>query len=305
MNPIHRPLTGLSVGLSISESDDSSLRGFPSWQVNRVTLQIVAALFGQGAGVVFGHDWREDGVMEAVHGFARQMQPPDPISPEEARRAGQPLLVNVLPWPDRPSLSEEDRARLSSTLRVELAGLPPELLEPEAEIRGHTEGPYYAYLRARGLTHLRHRLDEFCQARFCLGGRRGGAQGRFPGVIEEALLSLQEDRPLYLAGLLGGATRQVIAAIEGKPIPEDFFRSTKIRNLFAAPPVCENDPATQVDRETDPEAVWMTFQEAGIRQIAQRNGLDEEENLVLFHTPVLDSAINLVLTGLARLRIEL
>lgn len=300
MNPIHRPLTGLSVGLSISESDDSSQRGFPAWQVNRVTLQIVAALFGQGAGVVFGHDWREDGVMEAVHGFAQQMQPPDPISPEEARRSGQPLLVNLLPWPDRPSLSDEDRARLSSTLRVESAGLPPELLELETKIHGQTGGPEYAYLRARGLTHLRHRLDEFCQARFCLGGRRGGSQGHFPGVIEEALISVQNNRPLYLAGLLGGATRQVIDAIEGQPMPEDFCQPTKIHDLFAAPPWRENDPATRRDRETDPEAVWMTFRDAGIKQIAERNGLDEKENAELFQTPVLDRAIQLVLTGLAR-----
>jgi hypothetical protein len=300
MNSIHRPLTGLCVGLSISESDDTLLRGFPSWQVNRVTLQIVAALFGQGTGVVFGHDWREDGVMEAVHGFALQMQPPDPISPEEARHTGQPLLVNLLPWPDRPSLSKEDRARLSSTLRVESAGLPQELLELEAKVRGHTEAPDYAYLRARGLTYLRHRLDEFCQARFCLGGRRGRSQGRFPGVIEEALLSVQKHRPLYLAGLLGGATAQVIDAIEGKPIPADFCRPTKISDLFCAPAWQVNDPATQRDLETDREAVWTTFREAGIKQIAQRNLLDEKENAELFHTPVLDRAIQLVLTGLAR-----
>jgi hypothetical protein len=301
MNPIKRPLTGLSVGLSISESDDSLHRGFPAWQVNRVTLQIVSALFGQGAGVVFGHDWREDGVMQAVHGFALQMQPPDPVSAEEARRADQPLLMNLLPWPDKPSLSEQDQARMSSTLRVESAGLPRELLEFEAKFRGHTEGSEYAYLRARGLTHLRHRLDAFCQARFCLGGRRSGSQGRFPGVIEEALLSVRDNRPLYLASLLGGATRQVIDAIEGKPMPEDFCQPTKVRELFASPPVGEIDPATQRDHETDPKAVWATFQEAGSERLLQ-NGLDESENAELFHTAVLDRAIAIVLTGLARLK---
>jgi hypothetical protein len=87
-----RPLAGCIVNLSISESDDSAERGFPSWQVNRVTLQIVAALFGQGASVVFGHDWREDGVMQAVYGFARQVQPPVPLSPTKAVAEAQPLL---------------------------------------------------------------------------------------------------------------------------------------------------------------------------------------------------------------------
>lgn len=97
MNRISRPLAGCILGLSISESDDSAHRVFPPWQVNRITLQVVSALFGQGVGVMFGHDWRDDGVMEAVHGFALQMQPPVPLSLQEAAVADQPLLQNLLP----------------------------------------------------------------------------------------------------------------------------------------------------------------------------------------------------------------
>ena len=76
-----RPLANYSVNLSISESDDSVKRGFPEWQVNRVTLQVTTSLFGQGASLVFGHDWREDGVMQAIHAFAMQIQPPVPLPP--------------------------------------------------------------------------------------------------------------------------------------------------------------------------------------------------------------------------------
>ena len=101
MNTFQRPLTECVVNISISESDDSAERGFPAWQVNRVIVQLVTALFGQGAGVVFGHDWREDGMMEAVHSIAGQMQRPVALSQEEAEAVGQPLLRNLLPWPDR------------------------------------------------------------------------------------------------------------------------------------------------------------------------------------------------------------
>jgi hypothetical protein len=161
MSPSTRPLEGCIVNLSISESDNSVERGFPSWQVNRITLQIVAALFGQGASVVFGHDWREDGVMEAVFGFARQVQAPIPLSVEESSVEGQPLLRNLLPWPQKPYLSEPDLEQLSSTLRVEQAGLPPELqpFEDEAS-RPDANQAVYQYVRARGLTFLRRRLNE-------------------------------------------------------------------------------------------------------------------------------------------------
>lgn len=195
MSWVQRPLVGWAVGLSISESDDSAERGFPLWQVNRVTLQLVSALFGQGVRLIFGHDWREDGVMEAVHGFARQVEAPLPLSSAEADTAGQPFLRNVLPWPDAPRLPALDLDRLSSTLRVESAGLPVELRTVETQALHAGRGsPLYQYVRARGLTFLRHRLGELCDARLCLGGRASGYEGRYPGVIEEALLSLRRTR---------------------------------------------------------------------------------------------------------------
>jgi hypothetical protein len=305
MNSLQRPLAGCAIGLSISESDDSTNRGFPAWQVNRVTLQVVEALFSQGAGVIFGHDWRDDGVMEAVHSFARQMQSPVPLPLAEAEATGQPLLRNLLPWPDKPHLSEGDIARLTSTLRVETAGLPAELAAQQtgALSAGAGSAPY-RYVRARGLTHLRHQLDSLSDARLCLGGRRGGSAGRYPGVIEEALLAVQSGTPLFLAGLLGGATKQVIDAIERKEMPDKFCQRTQVNDLYKSPPFVETDPATKPDRVVDRTAIWAAFMQTGVSKLAAVNRLTEDENQDLFHTPVLDRVIQLVLMALSRLRTD-
>jgi hypothetical protein len=50
----------------------------------------------------------------------------------------------------------------------------------------------------------------------------------------------------------------------------------------------------------DRAAVWNAFAGAGREKIAATNGLSIEENDELFHTPVIDRAIELVLTGLSR-----
>jgi hypothetical protein len=298
-----RPLAGCVVNLSISESDDSAKLGYPSWQVNRVTLQLVAALFGQGASVVFGHDWREDGVMEAVHGFARQMQPPIPLSAGDSAIEAQPLLRNLLPWPDRPHLPEKDLEQLNSTLRVQSVGLPQELLTPAVEaLLGEPNNDLYRYIRSRGLTFLRHRLNDASHVRICLGGRRAGAAGRYPGVIEEALLALRDNKPLYLAGFLGGATGQVIDAIEGREMPEDFCSRTSLIELYQAPPVEELDPETRDDRVIDRDSIWKEFADAGHARLVAANGLTTDENYALLHTPVIDQVIELVLIGLSRVR---
>jgi SLOG-like protein len=297
-----RPLSNLTVSLSISESDDSARRGFPVWQVNRVTLQVTASLFGQGASLVFGHDWRDDGVMQAIHGFAMQVQPPVPLSPAETQAAGHPLLKNILPWPDKPVLSDEDLERLASTLRVEEAGLPAEIKPFDSKGRAvDTNDPLYRYLRARGLTHLRRRLNAESEARFCIGGRTEGSAGRYPGVIEEALLAIQEGKPLFLAGLLGGAARQVISAIEEQEMPTDFCRSGLIDELFKKPPIVETDRQTQADRLSDRKRVWTAFQEIGVTGLARTNFLSAGENRELFYTPVFDRVMELVLTGLSRI----
>lgn len=303
MSPLHRPLQGCIVNLSISESDNSQERGFPSWQVNRITLQIVAALFGQGASLVFGHDWREDGVMEAVFGFARQVQAPIPLSPEESVAEGQPLLRNLLPWPQKPYLQERELEQLSSTLQVEQAGLPQEL-QPfgDAASRPDANQALYQYVRARGLTFLRHRLTNISHVRICVGGARSKYEGRYPGVIEEAFVAVTERKPLYLAGFLGGAAEQVIDAIEGKGMTDDFCRPESIHDLYNTPPIREGSQATEADRIIDRNAVWHSFAEAGRERLAAANGLTLQENDELHRTTVIDRVIELVLIGLSRLK---
>lgn len=301
MSLIRRPFAGIIVNLSISESDDSAYRGFSPAQVNHFTLQVVSAFFGQGASLIFGHDWREDGVMEAVYGFAQQVQLPAPLIPEQSKPSVRPLLWNLIPWPDEPRLLPRDLERLAFTLHIERAGLPEELIkyEEEALYKGR-ESALYKYLRARGLTHLRHRVTGVSQARLCVGGRKLGSEGRYPGVIEEALLSLEDRKPLYLAGVFGGATRQLIQALMGEPMPNDFCLPTKAHPHYLNPPIREEMSETKTDRIVAPEAVWESFRDQGINGLAKNNGLSKEENLRLFQTAVLDEVIQTVLIGLSR-----
>lgn len=297
MRAMQRPLANLSVSLSISESNDTVGRGFPTWQVNRLTLQIVAALFGQGANILFGHDWRDDGVMEAVHGFAQQVQAPLPLNQKEAQLAAQPLLRNCLAWPDVPFLSPEEQERLNTTLRIETVQLPESLRQFEAEARA--SGPdsrLHRYLRARSLTNLRERLTAMCDARLCIGGRRSGFEGEYAGVVEEALLALRAKKALYLVGFLSGAAEQVIRAISGDDPPSDPADRIQMNEIYADPPIA------RALGHVDGDAVWKEFGRAGRRGIARMNGLTEDENSELFETTVIDRIIQLVLTGLSRIR---
>jgi len=239
--------------------------------------------------------------MEAVYGFARQVQAPIPLPPARSDAEKEPILRNLLAWPDRPYLPEKDLEQLSSTLRVEQVGLPRELQSVDNDARrSDPNGGLYRYVRARGLTFLRHRLTETCHVRLCLGGRRSGSAGRYPGIVEEAFLAVANNKPLYLASFLGGASQQVADAIEGKDMTQNFCPRTSIDDIYAAPPVRESDGATRSDRVIDRAAVWRVFAQAGRRRLPDANGLTDEENSELLHTPVIERAIELMLIGLSR-----
>jgi hypothetical protein len=59
------------------------------------------------------------------------------------------------------------------------------------------------YAWAPGLTAMRERITALSQARLVIGGRLTGLAGLWPGVVEEAWLSLKRKQPLYAAGGFG------------------------------------------------------------------------------------------------------
>lgn len=293
---IHRPLAGLAVGISISESEDSAARGCPPESVNRVVSLLIEALIPQGARVVLGHDWRPEGVMGQALDFAQRYG--ETVSSEDAP---QPKLTNLVPWPDRPHLDREDRDILADVLRVEEAGLPVDLKAYEGQSPSPKERDSDAcrYLRARGLTHLRRRLTALTHARICIGGRLKGWSGRYPGIVEEALLAARHAQPLYLCGMLGGATAQIIDAIRGKPCPEGFCSNGDVANLYERNKAM-GEGAAGDDTTIDPLAVWESFREMGVEGLAKHNHLTGEENNSLFDALDVDGVIRFVLPALAR-----
>lgn len=289
MRLANRPLTPLLVNLSLSESTDSEAMGFPASEMNRTLLRLVATFLGQGARLVFGHDWRDDGVMESVFTYVERYRP------TTIDLRDKPLLINLLAWPDKTRLTSEERRRLQPTLRVETRRVPASL---RARAREHKA--YYPAIRALALTDLRVRLTEISDARICLGGRMQDYQGRCPGIVEEALLSIRAQKPLYLIGFLGGATRVVIDALQGNknskvlipaPPPQDLEVLRWLRTL----PL----PYSGYDALSS-EEVWESFSQFGVHGLSRVNNLSPSENKRLFDVETVDEAIELILLGIHR-----
>lgn len=289
MNKGERLLEGRHLNLSISGADNQGSPGYPATEVNALLLQLTQTFFTQGAGLVFGHDWREDGVMETVHGFAQNCG-------LGAEPAAAPRMINLVPWPDPILLPTAERDRLKGTLRVTQIELPEALrVHAATAVTQGAASPLHQYLRARGLTELRRALNRVSDARLCLGGPEASA-GRYPGIVEEAYLAVTDGIPLYVSSVLGGAAAQVASAILQKEMPADFAQKTKPAALYRNPPVADRAE----DARYEPTAVWRRFRELGVDGLSQQNGLSRTENEELLTTPVVERVIALVMIGIAR-----
>jgi hypothetical protein len=285
-----RPLASMTVNLSLSESDESAALGFPLEELHRTLLRLVAILLGHGARIAVGHDWRDDGVMESVWTFVERYRPTQTVDGNQA------LITNILPWPEKTRLKPKELSALRPSLRVESAGLPNWIPRRTAGKSAHAKA-----IRVIALTHLRLRLTEMSDARLCLGGRLKDFQGRFPGIVEEAWLSVRAKKPLYLVGLLGGATDLLIDTLSGRKAAAKKLSAVCASSLDA-PSTLRRVPEPYGYGFPPNQDLAYVFQELGVDGLSRVNGLSRAENQKLFRVETIDEALEIALAGIRRVK---
>lgn len=297
MQQVDRPLAGLRVGLSVAGNPEELAQyGFTLAGMNRFTVRLARALFAEGANLGFGHDWRPEGVMETIASLAFDYC--RPLDEGET----QPAILNLVPWPaDQSNTHPELLLRLKGTVEVRPAGLPSTLTAAAQEALGlGPDSDEHRYVRARGLSHLRRQLDEICDARVAFGGKLIGFDGRLPGIVEEAVLALHSHKPVYLAGLLGGAARALGGVLLGREEQHDLFKGIKFEALYREQSARQGDDSA--DRDLDPEMLLEELKGDQLRESLLDNGLSETENRRLLESTLEEEAVFLIIKGLRNRR---
>ncbi|HIF00283.1 MAG TPA: hypothetical protein EYG03_27285 [Planctomycetes bacterium] len=121
-----KPLAKHVVGISVSMNDeqDSRSHGLDSDSLNRMVATLARHLLSQGARLVFGHDWRPDGVMQEILKLTQNYLPQG-VSPD----ISEPLVTNFVPWPTEPYADPAELNRLKGKLTVERIELPAKAME--------------------------------------------------------------------------------------------------------------------------------------------------------------------------------
>lgn len=255
------------IAISISESPDLRRLGMSDRHLISAMETMATYLLSSGYRLAYGGDLRRRGFTEQLFELVSRYD----RSPEPPESQGLPAVVDYLSWPACAALSREEyrdlSMRLGDSAEVKCLAHDGTVLQgfefPETPVKNQHE-------IATSLTAMRQTMLKETSARVVLGGT--GYTGSMPGIAEEALLTLQAGKPLYVAGGFGGCAR-------------DIAESMKLVEPLHDPPRSAWDGHTAFSR---------------YRADTLNNGLTENENRTLAKTPHIRKAVDLILRGLGR-----
>lgn len=189
------------MAVSVSNSPDLGRLGLTDTHLRMALGEVARAVLVADGDLSYGGHLRDDGFTAfLVHECARY------------RRRDQPF-TGYVPWSVHRSMTVADIERhrraigmLGDYVWLDLDGEPvadptadrspePEHLSPDETIQG--------------LTRMREHWTGLIDGRVVVGGPREGSQGRMPGIVEEAVLTIRADKPLFVAGGFGGAAGDI------------------------------------------------------------------------------------------------
>jgi hypothetical protein len=205
-------LAGQTIAMSMSDSADLLWLGLTPAHCNLAVAELARGVLLAGGNLMYGGRLLPEGFTQ--------------ILMEEVARFGDSrhALTIVVPAPEHAALEAERLKTIDRQLGVtgRLVLLDGEGAETSPDKRGPSSTQATPQT---ALTAMRSYVTARTQARVLVGGKLTGYAGRQPGVIEEAVMALDANVPVYAAGGFGGAAAAVNRALgidDQAWAPKDF-----------------------------------------------------------------------------------
>ncbi len=205
-------LRGVTVAISVSDSADLARLGLSHTHCELAVAELARAIFVAGGTLIYGGRLRPAGFTDVLLDEVRRY------------REDRDALVLCVPISEHQRLSDVEITRMEDELHTSAELICLDVDGNVTDVRDRSSLPRSADSSA-GLTAMRRYITGRCDARVLVGGRLQGFEGVLPGVIEEALTSIEAGRPLYVAGGFGGAAATVARALghdDGAWSPSDY-----------------------------------------------------------------------------------
>ena len=321
------------IAFSLSfQRDDLLARGMGFEHLRELLSRLTRRILRQGASIAYAGNW-VDTKDNLTYTLLRQISAEleENISEgrknsEKERKKERGKLYNHSAWPHCLKITPNIEAQWITHCRiVRITQQEAELAEDDIvpDIDAHNKAPRTIFNAAVTLSAMRRFQMEGMTipilpqtkehippvvARILLGGKVDGYSGFVPGIFEEALVTMQHKRPLYILGGFGGAAGILADAIRAKDTerpPELTLAWHKKKNVelarlldssrhFVLPPHCHST------KDLLDDLFAFVKKARGAPSSTLNTGLSDAETLTLLTTRDMTQAVNLVLQGLMK-----
>jgi len=290
-------LLGKKIGVSISDPSNSNEEllkiGHNSSHLIQLSQDLAKHLLSKGTVLVYGGDLRENGFTDYIFKEAQALQ--------VRLRTDNIHLENYIAWPiyknDSMDITEW-KARYNQIATMNEVDPPNDVVDiiPDQNSFLPPTNAQNLYVWSRCLTEMRNIMITDCDVRICAGGKQKGYKGKLPGVLEEIIIALNKEKPLFLLGGFGGVTSKVCRFIQTQTSSEELTKTWQMQNNPGYKDFLDFSSSRDNKYFADYDAIQHALKKAKLN-----NGLSKSDNDILFTTQFIDEAIHLIFKGLKKL----
>ncbi|MEJ6080355.1 hypothetical protein MT391_17750 [Vibrio sp. 1-Bac 57] len=295
-----KTLLSMKIGISISEfstlDNNDYEQNLPSNTLTKLSQELARHLFSRSSTLIYGGDLRPDGFTEFILNEAAALK--------YQNQELSAVVENHLAWPlhllDKDKIKEwrANNFEIIKTVKHQ----PPEDIEitfpRDKPLQPST--PENNYIWSRCLTEMRNLSIDSSHVRICAGGKRSKYKGAMPGVLEEIILSLSKNKPIFLIGGFGGIVHDVCKLLLETSIEEPLTEKWQLEQNENYGELQEY--ANKFDKRVMYDEIVNTISATSVNKLAVASGLRVEEYKQLMTTQFIDEAIYLCLKGLKQIK---
>lgn len=290
-------LMGVKVGISISNvaQDSDYEKNLHSNTLVKLSKELARHLLARSSQIIYGGDLRKNGFTDFILNEASVIKSRKPEL--------DTVVENHLAWPLHMQNSADLlrwRANFNSVMKTIEYDLPEDLETiVNEDFILHQPSVENAYVWSRCLTEMRVNSIGESTVRVCAGGKRNNYKGCMPGVLEEIIVSLEQERPMFLIGGFGGIVHDVCELILTQDIPESLTAEWQVSSNADYQEL--QDFASNFGKEVNYGDIALTLSSTNISLLASRVGLSSEEYSRIMNSPFVDEVVYLCLKGLKKI----
>lgn len=151
---------------------------------------------------------------------------------------------------------------------------------------------------ACSLSELREQVSQKVSASIFIGGKTDGYFGFMPGVLEEFIKAIKNNKIIFLIGAFGGVTSEIINLIVNNPKPHTIsneYQLPKKQHFYD-----EYNRIQEINHSAKIDFDEIANKISKINISSLNNGLTKDENLDLFYSDDPDLVSSLILRGLSK-----